>query len=198
MTRRSSGLASREGTLRLAMRNYNDDKIVATTGSDFTDLLGARSAGVPLNHAAFVGHCSAQNLPPPRDVIPLRSRFCATARAPRRSPSSPPAPTEFPIRVITTRRWPRPASSASNVPAASDASSTAVTGAAAKPHPDRQRAIGIFSPGPENFGGAVSEFSSLTVNAKLNETSKLIADCHYCRISPRGGPHCHGPAVAAR
>ena len=33
------GLASREGVLRLAMRNYNDDKMVATAGSDFADLL---------------------------------------------------------------------------------------------------------------------------------------------------------------
>lgn len=35
------GLASRDGVLRLAMRNYNDDKVVPTTGSDFADLLGA-------------------------------------------------------------------------------------------------------------------------------------------------------------
>jgi pilus assembly protein CpaB len=34
------GLASREGTLRLVMRNYNDDKVVATAGTDLTQLLG--------------------------------------------------------------------------------------------------------------------------------------------------------------
>jgi pilus assembly protein CpaB len=34
-------LAGREGVLRLAMRNYNDDKMVATAGSDYADLLGA-------------------------------------------------------------------------------------------------------------------------------------------------------------
>jgi pilus assembly protein CpaB len=33
-------LASREGTLRLAMRNYSDTEIVATSGSDIRDLLG--------------------------------------------------------------------------------------------------------------------------------------------------------------
>ncbi len=33
-------LASREGTLRLAMRNYTDTAIVATSGSDIADLLG--------------------------------------------------------------------------------------------------------------------------------------------------------------
>jgi pilus assembly protein CpaB len=43
------GLASREGTLRLAMRNYNDDKLVATTGSDFADLFGPSGAGAPVN-----------------------------------------------------------------------------------------------------------------------------------------------------
>jgi pilus assembly protein CpaB len=37
-------LASREGTLRLAMRNYNDNKIVLTSGSDIAQLLHAYSA----------------------------------------------------------------------------------------------------------------------------------------------------------
>lgn len=40
-------LASREGVLRLAMRNYNDDKMVATSGSDYSDLLGT-SATAPM------------------------------------------------------------------------------------------------------------------------------------------------------
>jgi pilus assembly protein CpaB len=42
------GLAGREGTLRLAMRNYNDDKMIATTGSDFSDLLGPSATMVAL------------------------------------------------------------------------------------------------------------------------------------------------------
>jgi pilus assembly protein CpaB len=45
------GLASREGTLRLAMRNYNDDKVIATAGSDYADLLGNVSSAVALNTA---------------------------------------------------------------------------------------------------------------------------------------------------
>jgi pilus assembly protein CpaB len=45
------GLAGREGTLRLAMRNYNDDKMIATTGSDFTDLLGPSATTVALGSA---------------------------------------------------------------------------------------------------------------------------------------------------
>ncbi len=39
-------LASREGTLRLAMRNYGDDRTVMTAGSDIADLLG-RPATIP-------------------------------------------------------------------------------------------------------------------------------------------------------
>ena len=47
-------LAGREGTLRFAMRNYNDNKLVATAGSDYTDLLGAYAAPLPLNHQPSV------------------------------------------------------------------------------------------------------------------------------------------------
>ncbi len=40
-------LASREGTLRLAMRNYSDDKIVLTRGSNIEDMLRAYSPAAP-------------------------------------------------------------------------------------------------------------------------------------------------------
>ncbi len=40
-------LASREGALRLAMRNYNDDKIVLTHGSDIADMMRAYSPAAP-------------------------------------------------------------------------------------------------------------------------------------------------------
>lgn len=46
-------LASREGMLRLAMRNYGDAKIVATSGIGLTDLLhssGAIGAALPVMH----------------------------------------------------------------------------------------------------------------------------------------------------
>lgn len=42
------GLAGRDGVLRLAMRNYNDDKLVPTSGSDFADLLGAGAGATTL------------------------------------------------------------------------------------------------------------------------------------------------------
>lgn len=40
-------LASREGTLRLAMRNYTDDSIVVTQGADLKKILGAYSPAQP-------------------------------------------------------------------------------------------------------------------------------------------------------
>jgi pilus assembly protein CpaB len=43
------GLASRDGVVRLAMRNYNDDKMVPTVGSDFADLLGPNSTALAIN-----------------------------------------------------------------------------------------------------------------------------------------------------
>ena len=41
MMRKNSGSPVAKARLRLAMRNYNDDKLVPTSGSDFADLLGA-------------------------------------------------------------------------------------------------------------------------------------------------------------
>ena len=41
-------LASREGTLRLAMRNYSDTKIIATNGVAMADLMHNVGTGVPL------------------------------------------------------------------------------------------------------------------------------------------------------
>src|SRR6266481_6076580 len=41
-------LASREGTLRLAMRNYSDSKIIATNGVAMLDLMHNGATGVPL------------------------------------------------------------------------------------------------------------------------------------------------------
>ncbi len=41
-------LASREGTLRLAMRNYSDNKIIATNGVAMVDLMHNGAVGVPI------------------------------------------------------------------------------------------------------------------------------------------------------
>ncbi len=71
-------LASREGTLRLAMRNYTDTKLVATPGFDVVDLMRmGRCGGAPIpvlrsqplaNHRAV----SAAAGPPPVTVEVLR------------------------------------------------------------------------------------------------------------------------------
>ena len=180
------------------MRNYNDDKIVATAGSDFADLLGASGAGARAQHAAFVDHRCRAELPPPRDVILSRSRLCATARTPRPSRSFPPAPTAISNRVIKIADGGACCSSTSTVPAASDASSAAVTGAAAKLHPVRRRAIGILSASAENFGGAVSEFFADGKCGASMKLQKLTDDCRCCRISPRGGPLSRDRAAVAR
>lgn len=124
-------LAGREGTLRLAMRNYNDNKLVATAGSDYADLLGAYAAALPLNHQ------------PPADPLP---RKFATGRRPfaveilrdgknaetvsfvsaSAKEASDVAHSGLPMAAPAVPRTPV-------VPAASDASSAAVTGAAGSP-----------------------------------------------------------------
>jgi pilus assembly protein CpaB len=62
------GLASRDGALRLAMRNYNDDKMVPTPGSDFADLLGTRAGETA---PAFNAQPSVSDPMPHRFVGPI-------------------------------------------------------------------------------------------------------------------------------
>ena len=124
------GLATRDGLIRLAMRNYTDDKIASTTGSDYADLLGPAATALALNSQ------SSPLMPPPRifgaghqpfDVEIMRdgkneetiSFISANANgisnrsdSPMGAPATPPP---------------------SAVPAASDASSAAVTGASGSP-----------------------------------------------------------------
>ena len=74
-------LASHSGTLRLAMRNYNDNKIVLTSGSDVAQMLRAYSLApdVPVmavqpepRHVTVAPHRSSRS----------RSKFSATANRP--------------------------------------------------------------------------------------------------------------------
>jgi len=69
-------LASREGTLRLAMRNYSDNKIIATNGVAMSDLMHNGGTGVPLMQpqpvaaAARPAHLNADGRTPLRvDVM---------------------------------------------------------------------------------------------------------------------------------
>jgi pilus assembly protein CpaB len=124
------GLASREGMVRLAMRNYNDDKLVPTGGSDFADLLGPNSTAVALNTQ------------PSSDLTPRRIAGAAGRRpfaveimrdgrnaetvsfiSAGANGISSSSHQDAPVAASAA---PQPAA----VPAASDASSAAVTGAA--------------------------------------------------------------------
>ena len=56
-------LASREGTLRLAMRGYNDDKIVLTQGVDINSVMQAYSSAPAA--VQFASHRGRRDVPPP-------------------------------------------------------------------------------------------------------------------------------------
>jgi len=73
-------LASHSGTLRLAMRNYNDNKIVLTSGSDVAQMLRAYSLApdVPVMAYSLSVTSRRHRLGGRR----LRSRSCATASRP--------------------------------------------------------------------------------------------------------------------
>jgi len=129
------GLATHDGMIRLAMRNYNDDKTVATAGADYAELFGPQAMALALNaHQSS----SPQMLPPrifgtgehhPIDVEIMRdgknaetiSFFTANANGVSNRSDSPMAAPA--------------ASSSSAIPAGSDASSAAVTGAVGSPVP---------------------------------------------------------------
>jgi len=64
-------LASHSGTLRLAMRNYNDNKIVLTSGSDVAQML--RASGLALDVPVMAGQ------PVPRHVAATPHRATAGA-----------------------------------------------------------------------------------------------------------------------
>jgi pilus assembly protein CpaB len=68
-------LASHEGSLRLAMRNYSDEKIVNTTGADVDALLRGYSTGMPLlaaHQADSATHVVARTFKPTVDVEIMR------------------------------------------------------------------------------------------------------------------------------
>ena len=64
-------LASREGTLRLAMRNYNDNKIVLTSGTDIQQMLRAYSLQPDIPVAAPQIAPSPRSEPPPRRPLKI-------------------------------------------------------------------------------------------------------------------------------
>src|ERR1700731_4907275 len=67
-------LASHSGTLRLAMRNYNDNKIVLTSGSDVAQMLRAYSLAPDVAvMAAQPEHHAVAAAPPPRKAVELET-----------------------------------------------------------------------------------------------------------------------------
>ena len=78
-------LATREGVLHLAMRNYADNKIVLTSGADVQELLHQYSLDGAPGHARSSMRMRRPSLSVRRQNS--RSRSIATARAPSRFPS---------------------------------------------------------------------------------------------------------------
>jgi pilus assembly protein CpaB len=122
------GLASREGNLRLAMRNYNDNKIVATAGSDFADLLGPNGTAPAINAQPL------SNLMPRRIVGAGRHPFAVEIMRDGKNAETVSFISAGANGSSTHHESPMAAPSVpqtSTVTAAPDASSSAVTGAAA-------------------------------------------------------------------
>jgi pilus assembly protein CpaB len=146
------GLAGREGTLRLAMRNYNDDKLVPTAGSDFADLLGPGGTGIAVNtqptSILMPPGISAGSGPRPFAVEILRDgksaetvSFISTSANGISNSTHQEPPMVAPAAPPT-----------SNLPAASDASSAAaVTGAAGNSNPTDRAPSASFIPVPKTL-----------------------------------------------
>ncbi len=144
------GLAERDGVLRLAMRNYNDDKTVTTAGSDFADLLGPGANAVAMNSQPP----SPLLLPPkfsdpragrPFDIEIMRDgKDAETISFISASASGVSSRTTEPMAAPT-------APPTSVVPAVSDASSAAVTGAVGSPVPSDGAPSASYLPVPKTL-----------------------------------------------
>jgi pilus assembly protein CpaB len=153
------GLATHDGLIRLAMRNYNDDKTVPTEGSDYADLLGRAGTALALNTQPSSGSGSASPLllPPPRifgnatgrspfNVEIMRDGKSAetvsfVSAAANGTSSHLDSPTSAPTAPAT-----------SVVPAAPDASSApAVTGSSGTPNQSDGASSASFIPVPKTL-----------------------------------------------
>jgi pilus assembly protein CpaB len=65
-------LASHEGTLRLAMRNYSDDKIVMTSGTDIEDMLRSYSVVPLIAHQPSAAHAAVGYVRPSVQIEIMR------------------------------------------------------------------------------------------------------------------------------
>ena len=95
-------LATREGVLHLAMRNYADTKIVLTSGTDVDELLASVQPQRRAGHAGAA--CRSGDHPGNIGRNPgSRSRSIAMARVPSRSPSCGKR-SQIPAGIIRSRR----------------------------------------------------------------------------------------------
>ena len=155
-------LASREGTLRLAMRNYNDKQIVSTDGVDLNQMMGNGPTPLPppmLNESSPVVIAPRPHSPPqPVEVEILRDgktseslsfvrghTHASSASAPR--PAAPDAPSPDPGAAPDPSADRPPASVGASPP---DSGSSPGTGADTGP-------LGALSapPVPSNAAGLV-------------------------------------------
>jgi len=145
------GLASREGIVRLAMRNYNDDKLVATTGSDFSDLLGA---GAGMTTIALNSAQPSPILAPPR--IGGRAPLSVEIMRDGKEAETISFITADATGISSSSHQDSPMAApavpqSSVVPAASDASSAAVTGAAGSSAKSESAPSASYLPAPKTL-----------------------------------------------
>jgi pilus assembly protein CpaB len=148
-------LASREGLLRLAMRNYSDSKIVATSGIGMTDLLhsgGSASALLPLMHVQpepGIGPRSAHLVTPLRvevmrdgkseEAISFINTGASTHATSRPRAEDPPAPTPQSPPPSAIPGSPESPVSSATPRMSSSLSATAATESALIPNADTSR-----------------------------------------------------------
>jgi hypothetical protein len=121
-------LASREGSLRLAMRNYNDNKIVLTSGVDTAQMLRAYSLApdVPVMPSQPAGHVIAA----PRRAKPIEIEILRNGK----SSESVSFVNEGGGSSETKKHHPRAAASDADDHAASGSSSAVASAPDAAPH----------------------------------------------------------------
>jgi len=145
------GLASREGNLRLAMRNYNDDKMVLTTGSDYADLLGPNATAIAINTQP-----SADLMPRKIDGRPGSRPFAVEIMRDGKNAETISFISAGAYGTSNSSRkdspmLPPPSPQSSSVPAAFDASTAVVTGTAGRSIQFPSASSALYSPVPKTL-----------------------------------------------
>jgi pilus assembly protein CpaB len=144
------GLASREGNLRLAMRNYNDDKMVLTTGSDYADLLGPNATAIAINTQP------SSDLTPRKLGGPGSRPFAVEIMRDGKNAETVSFISAGAYGTSNSNRkdspmLPPPPPQTSAVPAAFDASTAVITGAAGRSIQSSSASSALYSPVPKTL-----------------------------------------------